>query len=165
MIQIRPTNLTDENAINELLLYSFPEMMAGIYEQSLLKHAIPIISKSRPELLKSGTFFLASSESNNVIGCGGWTIENPTNKEINNKIGHIRHFATHPDYIRKGVARKIYKTCRIQAKEKNIEFFECFSTLNAEKFYQSLGFETIKSTSVPLTEEIMFPCLLMRQSL
>lgn len=165
MFKIRPTSLEDENVINELLVHCFPTLMKGAYNIDILNLAIPIISKARPELLSSGTFFMANTDSGEVIGCGGWTKYSPANQEIKADIGHIRHFATHPSFIRKGVAREIYNACKKQATANGINVFECFSTLNAKKFYESLGFKTIQPTTVPLTREVQFPCLLMRQYL
>ncbi len=168
MIYIRQTTADDRNNIDALLGQSLPALMINTYTPDILAVAIPMISKSRPELLSSGTYFVATTENKEIIGCGGWTKYSPNPDDKNNEksnTGHIRHFATHPDFTRQGIGRKIYDQCKYQAQQQNITNFECFASLNAENFYKSLGFKTIEQTTVPLTLETQFPCLLMHQTL
>ena len=41
-------------------------------------------------------------------GCGGWTVERPGSEgETEQGLGHFRHFATHPDHVRKGIGKLI----------------------------------------------------------
>jgi N-acetylglutamate synthase-like GNAT family acetyltransferase len=143
--------------------------MKDAYTSNVLNIAIPIISKSRLELLSSGTYFLATTDNGKIVGCGGWTKHCPSpnnkNHDTRQNTGHIRHFATHPDYTRQGIGKKIYDQCKNQAIKHDIQEFECFASLNAEEFYKSLGFKTIQKTSIPITEEMLFPCILMHQIL
>ena len=44
-----------------------------------------------------------------------------------------------------------------------IPTMEVFSTITAEKFYQSLGFQTIQHMTVPINQDCDFPCILMRR--
>lgn len=165
MIYIRPATTDDKDDVDTLLRQSLPALMKDAYTPDVLEVAIPVISKSRPELLSSGTYFVAITDLGKIIGCGGWTTHNPATKEIKSNTGHIRHFATHPDFTRQGIGRKIYNHCKEQAVELDIQEFECFASLNAENFYKSLGFDIIKHTTIPLTEKTLFPCLLMHQNL
>lgn len=170
-MHIRKSNLADLENTNSLLAACYPALMKDAYSPEILSAAIPFISKAKPELLSSGTYFVAQSPEGNIIGCGGWTLNSPNNnRDHKPDIGHIRHFATHPDYVRLGIAKSIFQLCKTQALDCSVQSFECFSNLNAENFYKSLGFSTIERIEIPLKHEslknsISFPCLLMKLTL
>ena len=46
-------------------------------------------------------------------------------------------------------------------KQNDIEVFDCNSSLNAVKFYNSMGFVTIEDIFIPFTETIQFPSVSM----
>ncbi|GAB4230615.1 MAG: hypothetical protein Kow0049_12580 [Stanieria sp.] len=65
-------------------------------------------------------------------------------------MGHIRHFATHPEWVGKSVGRKIYERCEQEAKIAKIHCLECYSSWNAEGFYAALGFKAFKNIDIIL---------------
>lgn len=165
-MHVRKTNFADLDGTNKLLALCYPTLMKGTYSAELLDVAIPIISKARPELLSSGTYYVSISPEGRVIGCGGWTPNSPNaGDSAKAEIGHLRHFATHPDHIKLGIGRSIFETCKAQAITRSIKTFECISSLNAEGFYKSLGFSTVENVAIPLKADISFPCVLMKYTL
>lgn len=163
MFKVRLSSPSDMASVNKLLAVSYPDLMKKSYNFTTLSAAIPLISKARPELLSSGTFYIAELSDGQIVGCGGWTKNSPVHGDtISQNSGHIRHFATHPDFVRQGVGKAIFNRCKEQAQTQELQEFMCYSSLNAEKFYQSLGFSTVRSMDIPLTPEITFPCLFMR---
>ena len=135
------------------------------YSAQTLTNILPIITKANLSLLSSGTFYLAQNPDQSIIGCGGWTKEKPGTREIKIGVGHIRHFATHPQWLNQSVGRKIYEACEQQARANQISCLECFSSLNAEGFYQALGFKTIKHIIFPLIDNQEMTTVLMRKIL
>ncbi|HNQ91728.1 MAG TPA: GNAT family N-acetyltransferase [Alphaproteobacteria bacterium] len=164
-MKVRTANLTDKDGIDELLGKTFPALMKSHYDPEVLQEALQFISKSRPELLSSGTYYVATDDQEKIIGCGGWTKENPDTKDVQTGTGHLRHFATHVDHTRQGIGRKIFEICQKQALNEKISKFECFSTINAKKFYASLGFKTISPMHAKLPSGLELPCVLMRMDL
>lgn len=163
---IRKTNFADLGSVGKLLELCYPTLMKSSYSADLLDAALPIISKARPELLSSGTYYVSISPEGRIIGCGGWTANSPSQGESNKPdVGHLRHFATHPDHIKSGIGRSIFEACKAQALTRSIKMFECISSLNAEGFYKSVGFSTVERVAIPLKDEISFPCLLMKYNL
>lgn len=162
---IRPSTEEDSAEIDNLLITSYTELMKNHYSPNILHPALVLIAKSRPELLSSGTYFVATTNSEKIIGCGGWTKYSPDTKETQSNIGHVRHFAIHPNYTKQGIGRKIFENCQTQAQKNSISEFECYSSLNAENFYKSLGFKTISTTEIPLSPDVIFPCLFMKKYL
>jgi N-acetylglutamate synthase-like GNAT family acetyltransferase len=101
------------------------------------------MTRANPKLLSSGTYYVAESEAGSIVGCGGWTRERPGEDAQVGRIGHVRHFGTHPDWIRRGIGSAIFQRCREQARASGISELECYASLNAERFYAALGFERI----------------------
>lgn len=158
---IRPTTLEDKESIELILAASYGTLLEGFYDANILASAMPFMSTAQPALLNSGTYYIA--ECDGVAGaCGGWTITVPGGKGIEDKeLAHIRHVATHPDHLRKGLARYIMKHCFAEAKAAGVLRLSCFSSLAAVPFYESVGFSKIKEKSVNFTPDIQFPMMEM----
>lgn len=155
--KIRPTTQTDVQAIQLLLEQSYSVLLEPAYNPTTLAAALPLITRANPTLLTSGTYYIAESPTGEPLGCGGWTHEQPGTGEVTPGTAHIRHFAVHPNHTGQGVGRAIYNACEQQAKADGVTHLECFSTLNAETFYRALGFETIATIDVKLTDQVSLP--------
>jgi hypothetical protein len=105
--------------------------MAVAYDGAVLAKALPAMTRANASLLASGTYFVALDESDSVVACGGWTARQPGATEVQPGLGHIRHFATHPQHVLKGLARAIYDMCEAQAIAAGMEIFSCFASTNA----------------------------------
>jgi N-acetylglutamate synthase-like GNAT family acetyltransferase len=162
---IRAATLEDEPAVNALLEASYPILMQEEYDQHLLSAALPAMTRANPELLRSRTYYVAETRSRKVVGCGGWTRERPGTGDVEDGLGHIRHFASHPDWIGRGIGRLIYEACERQARSGSVTRFECCSSLNAEGFYARLGFETVRRIEIELGPHLTLPSILMRRSI
>ena len=74
--------------------------------------------------LESGKFFVAESAESGetrILACGGWSLHRPGSREVIAGLGHLRHFAVHPDCIGKG---------RAGAQTKLINSLQVFDTLH-----------------------------------
>jgi N-acetylglutamate synthase-like GNAT family acetyltransferase len=127
--------------------------------------ALPIISRANPRLLASRTYFVAITDDGDVIGSGGWSREQPGARKIERGIGHIRHFATHPDWTHSGVGRAIHERCADEGKAVGLDCFECYASLNAVDFYTKLGFDAVRPMDVVLNDQVVLPVMLMEQAL
>lgn len=139
--------------------------MRGSYEAAVLAAALPMITQANPALLSSGTYYLAESADGVLAGCGGWTRERPGSGDIVPRLGHIRHFATHPHWVRRGVGRAIYERCQSDARLAGVRRLECFASLNGLRFYESLGFEAIRPIDIPMGARLKFSSVLMERSI
>ena len=161
---VRPTALEDEEAINVLLKSSFETLLQPHYNGDVLKTALPLITKTRKELLTCGTWYVAEDPADrSIVGCGGWTPENPP--KAKDGLPHLRHFATDPKVTRQGVARAIWGRIwqDVRSKMGPCTSLEVFSTLTAKAFYESLGFVEVDTLELPLADDCLFPCILMRR--
>jgi len=164
-VSVRPAGPSDHAAIAALFESSYALLMRDAYEPDLLAAALPLITRANPMLLASGTFFVATGTGGAVLGCGGWTHARPGSGRLERGLGHIRHFATHPDSTGQGIGRRLYLSCEEQASEAGIERFECYASLNAEGFYAALGFEKRDDITVTIGHDIDFPAVLMTREL
>ncbi|MGF1615561.1 MAG: GNAT family N-acetyltransferase [Gammaproteobacteria bacterium] len=110
----------DRMALSVLLQTSYPELMKPAYEPRVLAAALEAMTVANPALLASGTYYVAESATGELIGCGGWTRRAPAADAASSGIGHIRHFATHPAWVRQTIGRAIYAVCQQQASGRGI---------------------------------------------
>lgn len=164
MPYVRPAQPEDAVAVTALLQASYPRLMTQAYGPDVLAAALPAMTRANPALLASGTFHVAE-QAGDLVGCGGWTAERPGSGEVVPGLGHIRHFATHPDWTGQGIGRSIFQTCYREATEAGVRHFDCYASLNAEKFYGALGFAIIEPVAVELRPGLRFASLLMRMDL
>lgn len=155
----------DEARVNDLLAVSYSTLMPSAYDAPSLTPVLGVMTRAQPALLSAGTYFVAETVDGHLVGCGGWTKERPGNGELAPGLGHIRHFATHPDWISRGIGRAIYALCEIQARAAGVERFECYASLNAEEFYTALGFTPARRFDLEMGEGLKFPSVLMLRSL
>lgn len=155
----------DAESVTALLEACYPKLFASGYEPEVLAAALPRMTKANPRLLAWGNFFVAENESGAIIGCGGWSKEQPGSKDHRESDGHIRHFATHPDWLRRGIATAILDRSIDQARAAGIQRLECYSSLVAVSFYEASGFEVIGPWTVELGPGVTLPGCLMRRIL
>lgn len=135
--------------------------MRPAYDAELLDRVLPRITTAQPGLLKSGSYYVAEAPDGAIIGCGGWTKERPGTNEIEVGVGHIRHFGVHPRWTRRGTGKALYSQCVCDARDAGISRFECYSSLNGEAFYSSLGFRRLAQIEVDMFDGLRFPSVHM----
>ena len=161
---IRIARPEDSDAVSALLFASYSTVLARHYDRGLLDQALPYVSKANPTLLASGNFYVAESKAGPLIGCGGWSMERPGTAEIVPGEGHVRHFATHPDWLGQGIGAAVMARCLGDARQ-HINRVHCYSTLNAEPFYRACGFETVGPIEIALGPAVKFPSILLKREL
>ncbi|MDZ5700155.1 GNAT family N-acetyltransferase [Chelativorans sp. M5D2P16] len=138
-IAIRVATPDDFEMLSGLIAASYATLADGSYDPGKLARALPTISRANSKLLSSGTYFVAEANGE-LAGCGGWAFEKPGTGEVEKHVAHIRHFATHPKHLRKGIARLILERCLTEAVAAGARLMESRATLQAERFYASAGF-------------------------
>jgi N-acetylglutamate synthase-like GNAT family acetyltransferase len=158
---VRQATPADAAAVSSVLRASYSQLLRASYDQQTLDRALPFVVEANPKLMSSGTYYVCVSDSGDILGCGGWTRDRPEGGESINGLGHVRHFATHPNHCRIGVARAIYSRCEHDAKNQGITAFECQSSRYAEPFYRSVGFQSVGPVQINFGEGVQFPALRM----
>jgi GNAT superfamily N-acetyltransferase len=193
---IRPATMHDRDSCAALIKTSYSTLLINDYSAECLEKCLPLITTPREQLLTCNTWYVVEHPSTRqIVGCGGWTLQKPKpdtveSNDVNERtmaensgrqqspscidpkapIPHIRHFATHPDYSRMGIASCIWNTIqmdiakRYESEGKPFPILEVFSTLSAEAFYASCGFVRIDRVDVPIGHDAVFPAILMRRN-
>lgn len=81
------------------------------------------------------------------------------------QTNELRACYVHPDYGRMGVGAKIMAALEQIAKGMGIETLVLDSSINAEKFYQSMGYAIIERTSQKLPDGTFMPVIKMQKHL
>ena len=166
--KVRPATLEDQEAVDKLLMDSYKNLLAADYDPEFLTIALPLITKGSEELLTCGTWYVTEDPDDGTLtGCGGWTFRQPAQTSGGKAVPHLRHFGTRSDMVRKGVGKAIWQRSwediTNMSDDGSNTTLEVFSTLTAEPFYASCGFEKVKELTLPLSDECNFPCTLMRR--
>lgn len=162
-ISVRPTTPADLAEVDALLARAFPRLLKDAYPPSVRVTALPLIARAQPALLASGRYFAAEGEwegERRVLGVGGWSPDRGRPG-----LAHIRHVATAPEVVRRGVGRALLERIRTTAGAEGIRAFECLATRNAVPFYASVGFRAEGEVEMALQPGITFPAVLMRLDL
>jgi len=123
------------------------------------------LTTANASLLASGTYYVVVGNEGHLVGCGGWTAADPASGRIIEGEAHIRHVATHPDWVRRGIGTSLLVRCLNDVQSLQIHTLHCLSTLNAERFYRTVGFITVGSVHVPMGSSLVFPGVLMRRDI
>ncbi|MDU8910268.1 GNAT family N-acetyltransferase [Aestuariicoccus sp. MJ-SS9] len=126
----------------------------------MLVTAVPLIARAQPALLASGQFLVAAQEGV-IVGAGGWSMQAPGGRPGARGVGHIRHVATDPDYLRRGVGRMLLQQVLFQARASGMMQMQCQSTLTAVPFYQAMGFVQQAEIEIALRPGIPFRAVFM----
>ena len=168
-LTLRHATLSDLSAVDALLARSYPRLLAPDYPPSVLVTAVPIIARARPELLASGRYWLALDAGGRLVGAGGWSAQAPVPSDRSSGgagtrrqgVAHVRHVATEPDAVRRGVGRALMARVMSEARAAGYGQMECLSTRTAVPFYASVGFHDVGPVSVNLRPGIDFPAVRM----
>ena len=163
--EVRTARPQDEAPVSDLLNASYSTLMASRYDQTILAAALPFMTQANLALLSAGTFYVAETADGSIAGCGGWSRERPGTMEVRPELGHVRHFATHPNWLRRSIGHAIYAQCENAARSAGMRRFECYSSLNAVGFYVALGFKTIRQIEIAMGPGLMMPSMLMERSI
>ena len=163
--RLRLATPADSGAVASVLGPSYAELMAPAYPAELMARALPLITRPNLQLLASGRYYLVEAGPREPAGCGGWSPDPPDRREEDPRRAHIRHFATHPAWVRGGVGRMIYERCEADARAAGFTAFECYASLNGEHFYAALGFRPLGRIETPMPGGLLFPAVRMERAL
>jgi N-acetylglutamate synthase-like GNAT family acetyltransferase len=155
----------DEVAVTDLLTASYSALLADHYDLGLLAKLLPYIGRANPGLLASGRYFVVVGGKGDFLGCGGWSREVPGSQEVRAGEAHIRHFATHPAAVRKGVGGALLTRCIADARAEGNRMLYADAALNAEHFYAAFGFRSLRRIDGDMPDGLKMPAIMMRLDL
>ena len=163
-LTLRPGTPADLAEVEALPGRSDPRLLAADYPPSVMVLALPVIARARPELLASGTWWLAQEADGRIVGAGGWTRAAPTGDD-GEGTGFVRQVVTDAACVRRGIGRALTGQVMAQAQAAGVRRLDCLSSRTAVPFYASLGFQEMGAVEVPLRPGIVFPAVQMLRGL
>ncbi len=147
-IAVRTATPGDFAAVDALLARSYPRLLKADYPPSAIVLAVPLIARARPELLASGTYFVAEDAAGAIVGAGGWTgrgtrparTAEDRGDSLAGRTGDVRHVVADDRCLRQGIGRAILTRVFDTARAEGLTSLACLSTRTAVPFYRALGF-------------------------
>jgi len=169
--KIRLARLSDILALDLLIPLSVRTLQVGHYTEAQREAAIgPIFGVDR-QLIEDGTYFVAETAADQIVGCGGWSkrkakfgshaLRTESNPLIDPAVDapRIRAFFVHPDYARRGMGRAILKACEKAIIQAGYNRAEIAATLTGEPLYVSAGYLVTERFNIPLSNGLPLPCV------
>ena len=115
------------------------------------------------QLILDGTFYIAEWDGN-FAGCGGWSKrktlyggdEGKSEADVlldpESDAAKIRAFFIHPDYARRGIARRLIAVCEEAAREEGFRRMELGATIAGEPLYASAGYVVTDRFEIALAD-------------
>src|SRR4051812_45969356 len=139
---------SDAEAVGRILASAYPTLSAPGVDAASLAKIVAAVRRPPVHLLVSGRYFVAERKDE-LLACGGWSPVPPPGVAARPGVGHLRHFATHSGWAGRGVGRSLFEASLAQCSGEGISRLDVVSTLGAEPFYRTLGFETLGPIAVP----------------
>ncbi len=148
----------DLAAVDRLLQRSYPKLLAADYPPSVMVTAVPLLTRAQPGLLASQRYFVAETPEGRILAAGGWSGRGAG-------LGEVRHVATDPGAIRRGIGRALMEAVLQDARAAGVARMDCLATRTAVPFYKALGFSEAGPRVMELRAGIAFPAVLMWRDL
>jgi len=150
----RKAEITDIKELEELIVKSSKEINNAYYSEKEVNAALGTVWVVDQQLIKDQTYWVVENYNEKIVGCGGWskrkilfgTVEESDEDVLipGKDSARIRAFFVNPNYVRKGIGKKLLDICEKEAKNLGYTSLELVATLSGEKLYKSKGYLEIK---------------------
>ena len=154
---IRETVASDADAIQALHNHSFERLCAAHHSPAQMRAAAETFMLLDRRLLTSGRYYVTETPGRS-IGSGGWGRD-----QRDAALAHVRAVYVHPEFLRKGVGRRLVALAEERAKQAGCNAFAADSSLNAVAFYAALGYRVISEQILTLKGDVAFPIVRMEE--
>lgn len=149
---LRPATLEDRPALEALIARSARALSAGDYTSQQIEAALRGTYGVDSQLIRDGTYFVAVTETGDIVGCGGWSRRRTLfggdahgsrdAAELDPKVdaAKIRAFFIDPDHARQGIGKAILERCEAEAMAWGFSRFELMATLPGVRLYRAMGY-------------------------
>lgn len=153
-ITIRRARQEDKGALWHIHTRAIREVCKSHYSERELKSWTDVLKPARYEKpINNGPFYVAV-ESGSIIGFGN----------LNQKSGEIESLYVDPDYVGRGVGKRILEALENAAVGSGLKLLHLSSSLNAVKFYEMAGYQRQKQKRCLLPFEMVI-CVPMSKEL
>jgi GNAT superfamily N-acetyltransferase len=176
VIELSLAKQGDVRAMRALIHRSVRELGAGLYARDVIEAALAHVFGVDSQLIDDRTYYVVS-DGREPVAIGGWSARRTLFGGDHWKRGpddlldpaiepaRIRAFFVHPDWTRRGFARRIYAECERAARARGFRRFELAATLPGVPLYRALGFAEREPIPVPLPRGLVLTCIRMDRAI
>jgi len=129
------------------------------------------------QLIRDGTYFVAESADDGIVGCGGWSWRKTlfgSDRQAGRQsealdpryeAARIRAFFVRPEWARRGIARALLEKCEEEARLRGFQSLELLATLPGHRLYQALGYTGEARVTYPLGNDVTIDFIPMMKKL
>jgi GNAT superfamily N-acetyltransferase len=166
----------DVPALRALIERSARELSATFYSPRQIDAAVAHVFGVDTQLIIDGTYFVIDAEDG-PAAAGGWSARrtlyggDQTKADVDPRLdprtdaARIRAFFVHPDWARRGLARRLFDACTEAARDAGFRSFELMATAPGEPLYSALGFAVVERVVVTLPGEVEVPFARMHRAI
>ncbi len=159
---LRAATLADQSALRELIARSIRSLGSSDYTPSQIEAALRGAFGLDTALIRDGTYFVAVTEHQEIVGCGGWSRrktlfgsdarDDRDDASLNpmSDSAKIRAFFVHPAHARRGLGRAILERSEAEAIRAGFSAFELMATLPGLRLYEKCGYVSGAAILYPL---------------
>jgi GNAT superfamily N-acetyltransferase len=178
-VVLRRATTEDIAPLNTLIDASVRRLAPGFYTPQQIDSSLRHMFGVDTRLVDDGTYFVIEVDGVRAA-CGGWSgrqtlfggDQHKADQQASDApvdpatvAARIRAFFVHPDYARRGLARRLYEHCVSEAHAAGFRALELMGTLPGVPLYRTMGFETVEKVEVLLPNGVVIPCERMRLAL
>jgi len=169
---------TDAGEIAVLMDAAISQLLPGFLSPAQVALSRAIMGPDR-QLVADGTYFVMhDTKTGRLAACGGWSARtspyggHPSTPERNAALlriakdaARIRAMYTHPDFVRRGLGRRVLEICEGAAREAGFSRVELMATLAGEPLYRACGYHEIEPVISASLDGVDVPGLRMGKAL
>lgn len=175
-MQIRVAAMADVPALQGLIASSVRALSAGFYTAAQVDAALTSVFGVDTQLVADRTYYVIDGPSG-PVAAGGWSgrrtlfggdqMKGADDSRLDPRTdaARIRAFFVHPEWSRRGLARRLYTECERAALAVGFRRFELMATLPGEPLYAALGFAVVERVTLTLTGGVDVPFARMTRDL
>lgn len=152
---MRVATMADVPQLEQLITASVRGLNASRYTSAEVEAALSEVFGVDTQLIADGTYYVVDGPDG-PVAAGGWSgrrtlfggdkmkaVEDPR-LDPRTQPARIRAYFVHPDWARRGLARRLYAECERAARAAGFRGFELMATLPGEPLYAALGFSVVE---------------------
>jgi GNAT superfamily N-acetyltransferase len=172
-LPLRLARPDDVPALRVLIDRSVRGLSAGVYAGSQIESALRYVFGPDSKLIADGTYYMIDSPAGGLAAAGGWgrrrTLyggdqtkgEDDPLLDPATEPARVRAFYVHPDWARRGLARRLFERCAADAGRAGFKVLELMATLPGVPLYLALGFTAIEETVANMPDGETLPLVRM----
>jgi len=174
VLRLRAASADDLPTLHALIAASVRALSVGFYDEAQRESGLRYVFGVDTQLIADGTYFVVVSNHGTLAAAGGWSRRRTLYGGDQAKSGpddlldptrepaRIRAFFVHPDFARRGLARRLFTHCRDAARAEGFTALELMATLPGVPLYTALGFTAIAHEDATLPDGVRLPMVRMR---